>query len=113
PVREIDVLLQRDGRLCPGEVVINTVLEHDPDEGQSVERGRANHLDPGCDGQADLDGNGVVPLHLFCGQAGRLGRDLEDDGGGVRVRLDVDLGECPQTTTDQHDQAQHHDGAAR
>ena len=58
-----DVLLQVDRRLGEGEVIVDTVIEGDADEGEAVERGRADVFDPELS-QADLPGSSVT-LHLL------------------------------------------------
>src|SRR5205807_140651 len=112
PARQTDVLLQANGRLRFREVVIDAIVEPDPDEGQSVERGRANDVDTGGDGEADLHGNRVIALHLLGGQARGLGGDFEDDWRRVRVGLDIELGERQEAAADEYQQAEEDDRTA-
>src|SRR5271166_2617745 len=86
---EIDILLQVDGCLRERKVVVDTVLEHDADERQAIERRRANDIDARRRSEADLDRDRVVALHFLRGQAWRLRRDLENHRRRVWVRLDV------------------------
>jgi hypothetical protein len=88
-VRKIDVLLQIYRRLLQSEVVIDPVLKHDAHEGQAVERGGPDHVDAWRSGQPDLEGDGIVALHLLGGLPRGLRRNLQDDGRGIGVSLDV------------------------
>ena len=105
-VRKSDALLKIDRRLRVGKVVIDAVVEHHPDERKAVERGRANDVHSRRRGETDLHRNGVIALHLFGRQAGRLGRYFEDDGCRVRISLDVEFRESGQPAHDQHRQGE-------
>ena len=67
---------------------------------------------PGGGGEAHLQGNRVVAFHFLGGKAGRLRGDLQNDGGGVRIRLDVDPGERPQADADEGEQREQDDRAS-
>jgi len=52
---------------------------------------------------------GILALGIRRG----LGGDFEDDGGGVGIGLDIELGEGDEAAADEDDQAQEDDGPAR
>ncbi len=109
--RQGHVLLQRDGGLAIGEIVIDAILENDADEGEAVEGGRANDLDAGRGIKADLDGTRVVTLHFLRGQARRLGGDFQDDRRRIRIGLDVETLKGAKTGAGKEQQAEYNDGA--
>ena len=90
-IGKIDVLLQINLGLGQSEIIIDAVLKHDANEGEAVERSRANDIHTWRCGETDLEGDGVVALHLFRGLTGGLSGDLEDHRGGIRIRLDIEL----------------------
>ncbi len=112
-IRKIDVLLQIQCRLGDGEVIVDAVSEGDANERQSVEGGRADDVDAGRRGKSDFHGNGVVPLHLLGGLARGLRGDLENHRRGVRIGLDVELGEGDEPGADEDDHAENNDRTAR
>ena len=95
-VRQTDVLLQIDRSLGEREVIVDPVVERHPHEGETIERGRADDVDPRRRGEADLDRDRIVTLHLFRRQAGCLGGDFQNDRGRVRIGFDIELGKGEQ-----------------
>src|SRR6202030_4475329 len=71
---ETDVLLEVDGCLREREIVIGAILEDDADEGEAVERCRANDIDAGRRRKAHFNRNVEVARHLLRGEARRLCR---------------------------------------
>ena len=112
-VGQVDVLLQIDRGLGEREVIIDAVLEHDAHEGEAVERSRADDVHPRRGGEADLERDRVVTLHLLRRQAGGLRGDLQDDGGRVRVGLDIEAREGEHARADEHQQPEQHERPAR
>ena len=90
-VRQTDVLLQVDFRLGKSKIVVDAVLERHADEGEAVERRRADHIDPRRSGEADLHRDGVIALHLLGGETRRLRRDFENDRSRIGIGFDVQL----------------------
>jgi hypothetical protein len=111
-VRQADILLQTDRGLGESKVVIDAVPEGDPNERQAVERRRADDIDPRRGGEADFHGNGVIALHFLGRQPGRLGGDLQNDGRGIWVSLDVELAERNQPPDDEDQKAEQNNRAA-
>ena len=105
-VRQADVLLQVDRGLREREIIIDPVFEGHADEGEAIERGRADDIDPWRRGQANLHRDRVIALHLFGGQAGGLGGDLQDHGRRIGVGFDVQLAKRDETAADENQQAQ-------
>src|SRR6185437_6500257 len=103
---ETDVLLEIDGCLREREIVIDVVLEHDADKGQAIERGRANDIDAGRRGKADLDRNGEVALHLLRRKAWRLRRDFQNHRRWIGVGLDVEPRKSERARANKQQQAQ-------
>src|SRR5580704_6885330 len=71
-VGKTHILLQTQSCLLNSKIIVNPILEGDSDEGQAVERCRADDVNTGSWGKANLNGNRVVALHLL----GRLARGL-------------------------------------
>ena len=105
-VRQVDVLLQIDRGLRQREIIVDVVLEHDADERQAVERGRADDVDARRRGEPDLDRDGEVALHLLGRLAGRLRGDLQDHRRRIRIGFDVEPGKGEHAGDDEHQQAQ-------
>ena len=109
-IRQADVLLQIDGGLRQREVIIDAVLEHDPYEGQAVERRGADHVDAGSGGQPNLYGYGVIALHFLRRLPSGLRSDFQDHRRGIWIGLDIEPGEGSKTRCDKYQQAQQDDG---
>ncbi len=105
-VRQADILLQIDRGLRQREIIIDIILEHDADERQPVERGRANDVDAGRGGEPDLDRDGEIALHFLGRLAGRLGGNLQDHRRRIWIGLDVQAGKREQAGDDEEKQAE-------
>src|ERR1700719_1825063 len=110
--RQTDILLHGSGRLAVGKVKVNAILEHDADKRQSVEGSRADDLDAGCRIESNLDRAGVIALHLFGRQAGRLSGNFENHRGWVWIRLDVERLESSKPSYDKRQQSENDDRPA-
>ena len=104
-------MLQTDGGLIESEVVVDSISKRDPNEGQTVERGRTNDVDARRCGKADFHGNRVVALHFLGRETGRLRGNLQDDGRGVGVGFDVEFGKGNQAGDEEHEKAEQNDRA--
>ena len=98
-------MLQAEGRLRIGEVIINAVFECDADEGQAIKRGRADIIDSGCGGKPNLHRDRIIALHLLGRQTGCLGGNLQDHGRRVRISLDVKLPVSKDSAAEKNQQA--------
>ena len=105
-------MLQTDRGLVEGEVVIDPISKCDANEGQAVKGGRTDDVDAWRCSKADFHGDGVVALHFLGRETGRLRGDLQDDGRGIGVSLDVELGEGDQAGDEEHQKAEQNDRAA-
>ena len=112
-IRQTDVLLEVDRGLGEGEVVIDAVIESHADEGEAVERCRADVLDAGRRRKSDLHRDGVVTLHLFGREAGRLRGDFQNHRRRVRVGLDVEPEEGDDAAARKHHENQKDDRTPR
>ena len=70
-------------------------------------------LTPGRGGEANLDRDGVKPLHLLGGKAGRLRGDFDDHRRRVGIGLDIELRERNGACDDEGKQHQHDNRPAR
>ena len=112
-VRQADVLLQAQRRLRQREIIIDPVVEGDPNERQAIKRRRADVVHAGRGGEADFHRNGIVALHFLGRQARRLRGDFQDDRRRVRIGLDVQLRIGDEAAADEHQQPEQNDRAAR
>ena len=67
---------------------------------------RANDIDARRRGEADLDRDRVVALHLLGGQARRLRRDFQDHWRRIGIGLDVEPGKCERAGANKCEQTQ-------
>ncbi len=109
-LRQRHVLLKTESGLGIGRIIVKAVFERDSDERQAIERCRTNagHARGGI--QADLHRNGVVLLHLLGGQSRCLCGDFQDHRRGIRIGFDIQLRECKDARTNEHEQPQQDDG---
>mmetsp|Transcript_5519 Transcript_5519/g.13306 ORF Transcript_5519/g.13306 Transcript_5519/m.13306 type:complete len:1095 (-) Transcript_5519:4456-7740(-) len=112
-IGQVDVLLQADRGLGQRRDVVDAVLEGHTDEGQAVERGRADVVHPERGGQADFHRTRVVALHLLGRLPGRLRGDLQDDRRRVGIGLDIELIKGQQPCRQKSQQPQQDQRAAR
>ena len=109
---QADVLLHRDRCLGVGEVIVHPIFEADAHKGQSIERSRADDVNAGRGVEPNLHGARVVTFHLLGREARRLRGNFQDDGRGVRIRLDVEHLESNEPGAGKQQQTQHHNRAA-
>ena len=105
-IRQADILLEVDRGLREREVVVDAVIECHTNEGEAVERRRANDVDPWRRGKADLQRDGVIALHLLSRQAGSLRGDFQNDGGRIGIGLDIQLRKREQAGSQEYQQSQ-------
>src|SRR5215469_2773007 len=108
-VWKIHILLQVDCGLRQGKIIVNAILEHDAHEGKTVERSRSDHVDARGGGEANLDWNSVVSLHLLRRETSRLSGDLQDHRRWIWIGLDIEPRKGEDASTDKQDQGEHED----
>ncbi len=108
-----DVLLKRYGGLLIGKEVVDAIFECHAHEAEAIEGRRPHADDAGHRIERDLHRDRVIFLHLLGGEARRLRGDFENDGRGVGIGFDVELGEGDQARHGEDDDAKHNDCAAR
>jgi hypothetical protein len=76
-------------RLRVGEVIVDAVFEGHAHKGQTVKGSRSDIVNAWSDVESDLHRYGVVTLHFFGREPGRLRGDFQNDGGGIGISLDI------------------------
>jgi hypothetical protein len=90
-VGQTDILLEAQGRLLDCEIIVNPILECDPNEGEAIERGRANDIHSRRWRESHLDRNCVITLHLLGRLPRSLRRNFENHRRGIGICLDIEF----------------------
>src|SRR5580704_8956912 len=88
-VGKAHILLQAQSCLLNSKIIVDAILERDPDERKAVERCRADDVNTWSWGKANLNRNSVVALHLLGRLARGLRGDFENHRGRIGIGLDV------------------------
>jgi hypothetical protein len=99
--------------LLPYEVVVETVLELQPDKAECIDGVRTDIFQPRCAGDRDFQRNRDVTLDLFGRLARPLAYDLDDRRRRVRISLDIKRRECRNAQRDKRGERRQHERPPR